>query len=305
VTVSQARVQVTPIEQQGLEADVRRWRSLIEQANPDAETLSRALYDRLVRPVAPQLQARKLLIVPHGVLHYLPFAALHDGQRHLLDSHVLRYLPSASVLRFLKPARAQTLEPVLVFGNPDLGDPRYDLPYAETEARQVAALAAGSELLLRRQATEQAFKQQAPAFRFIHIASHGEFNGADGLQSRLLLAKAGGEDGSLQVAELYGVALDADLVTLSACETGLGKVLSGDDVLGLTRGFLYAGTRNIAASHWQVDDLATSVLMRHFYGALQRGLPKREALRQAQIDTRREFPQPVYWAAFFLTGNGL
>ena len=98
--------------------------------------------------------------------------------------------------------------------------------------------------------------------------------------------------------------LDADLVTLSACETGLGKVLNGDDVLGLTRGFLYAGTSNVAASHWPVDDLATAELMKRFYQNLLKGVPKRDALRQAQIETRRQFPHPFYWAAFFLTGLG-
>ena len=158
--------------------------------------------------------------------------------------------------------------------------------------------------MLRKEATEEAFKRLAPGFRYIHVASHGEFNASDALQSRLMLVKSDSDDGSLSVGELYGVRLDADLVTLSACETGLGKVLNGDDVLGLTRGFLYAGTSNVAASHWPVDDLATAELMKRFYQNLLKGVPMLDALRQAQIEIRREFPHPFYWAAFFLTGLG-
>lgn len=305
VTVSSTEVRVTPLASTGLETSVRRFRALIEEGSVQAIGEAQALHERLVRPVVPQIVGKSLLVVPHGVLHYLPFAALHDGEAFLLDTHALRYLPIASVLEWLGPARAQGLEKLLVLGNPDLGDARYDLPHAEAEARLIAKLSAGSELLLRKDASEEAFKRLAPSHRYIHVASHGEFNASDALQSRLLLSKSGNEDGSLSVVELYATRLDADLVTLSACETGLGKVLSGDDVLGLTRGFLYAGTSNIVASHWPVDDRATGVLMKHFYRNMLEGVPKREALRQAQIETRREFPHPFFWAAFFLTGLGL
>jgi len=106
--------------------------------------------------------------------------------------------------------------------------------------------------------------------------------------------------------EIVGTDLrGTDLVVLSACETGLGKVLNGDDLVGLTRGFLYAGSSNVVASLWHVDDLATSELMKRFYTNLKKGLPKREALRQAQLDTRKAFPHPFFWAAFFLTGLGI
>jgi CHAT domain-containing protein len=125
------------------------------------------------------------------------------------------------------------------------------------------------------------------------------------MSSRLLLANTGKEDGSLTVSELYSIHLDADLVTMSACETGLGKIFNGDDLVGLTRGFLYAGSSNVVASLWQVDDLATSELMKRFYINMKNNMPKRDALRQAQLDTRKEFPHPLYWAAFFLTGLGI
>ena len=107
----------------------------------------------------------------------------------------------------------------------------------------------------------------------------------------------------LTVGELYSMNLNADLVTLSACETGLGKVANGDDVVGLTRGFLFAGARSIVASLWSVDDKATAMLMETFYRNLVI-MDKEEALRQAQITIRKNFPQPFFWAAFQLTGRG-
>lgn len=317
VTVSNTDVRVTAIQSAGLDASVRKFRKMLQDGDKQVDAEARLLHDRLIRPIEPLIEGKGLLVVPHGVLHYLPFAALHDGRGYLLDRHPLRYLPSASVLKFVKPSRDKGIAPALVLGNPDLGDPQYDLPNAELEAKLIAGMGPRSELLLRKAATKDAFTRLAPGFRTIHVASHGEFNGSDALQSRLLLsppvnaaagapAAAGGDlSGSLSVSEIYGLRLDADLVTLSACETGLGKVLSGDDVLGLTRGFLYAGTRNVVASHWQVDDLATSVMMKHFYQQLLDGVPKREALRNAQLATRREFPHPFFWAAFFLTGAGV
>jgi CHAT domain-containing protein len=136
----------------------------------------------------------------------------------------------------------------------------------------------------------------------LHFATHGKFNSDAPLASGLYLAKGNEADGVLTVGDLYSLRFDADLVTLSACETGLGKVANGDDVIGLTRGFLYAGARSIVASLWEVDDAATEQLMLSFYRNLE-GHDKREALRLAQIETRANFPQPMYWAAFQIVGR--
>ena len=122
------------------------------------------------------------------------------------------------------------------------------------------------------------------------------------LDSALLLAEDDTNDGKLTVGELYSLRLNADLVTLSACETGLGQINSGDDVVGLTRGFLYAGTSSVVASLWQVDDEATSQLMIQFYSELAQK-PKSEALRAAQLTIRKKYPHPFFWSAFYLTGS--
>src|SRR5262249_35281129 len=140
-------------------------------------------------------------------------------------------------------------------------------------------------------------------FHSIHTASHGDFDAERPLASSLLLAPDGTDDGRLTVSDLYSMRIGADLVTLSACETGLGRIANGDDVVGLTRGFLYAGTRTIVASLWQVEDRSTGDLMIAFYRSLAKGLSKRDALAAAQIEELGKQPHPFYWAAFQLTGS--
>jgi len=138
----------------------------------------------------------------------------------------------------------------------------------------------------------------------VHLACHGTFNPEKPLDSGLLLAGDNSNDGMLTVGELYDLQLNADLVTLSACETALGKIANGDDVVGFTRGFLYAGTNSIVSSLWQVDDRATSILMQAFYRLLGTQ-DKRSALREAQLKVKETYnTHPYYWAAFQLTGSG-
>lgn len=299
------KLQVVKLNGKGLEEQVRSLREAINEANGDAwRAPAAALYARLWRPLEFALGTpESVLVVAHGILHYLPFAALQrpDGS-FLIDHYGLRFLPSASVLKLIRPAPKQTEERMLVLGNPDLGDPALDLRFAESEARTVAGLFPGSRILLRKDASETNFREIGGAFGRIHFATHGKFQAENPLSSGLYLAKDAGNDGVLTVGELYSMNLNADLVTLSACETGLGKVFSGDDVVGLTRGFLYAGSRSIVASLWSVDDRATAALMKNFYTNLEKK-NKEEALRQAQISARGEYPHPYYWAAFQLTGS--
>lgn len=285
-------------------AQVMRFRRALERVDSDQwQAQARALYELLWQPLEPMLSARSVTVVAHGALHYLPFAALQkpDGS-FLVDHYGLRFLPSASVLKYLRPALPGGRAQLLALGNPDLGDPKLDLHFAEGEAKTVAAIFPESRVLLRTDATESNFKKAGSVFQRIHFATHGKFQADDPLSSGLYLARDAENDGVLTVGELYSMNLDADLVTLSACETGLGKVANGDDVVGLTRGFLYAGSRSIVASLWSVEDRATAQLMKAFYENLA-GMNKEEALRRAQIKTRRDFPPPFFWAAFQLTGQ--
>jgi len=283
--------------------DIREFRSLLEKpGNSDYLTFSRSLHKRLFEPFEKMLGKTNLAIVPHGVLHYLPFNVLQNDKSCLLEQYSIRILPSASVIKYLHARKSSKPAGILAFGNPDLGDARYDLAYAQEEAQAVARTRPQSRVLLRKEATETAFRKYGRSFTYIHFATHGQFNSDIPLKSALLLAGDDWSDGRLTVDKLYSMDIDADLVTLSACETGLGKVANGDEVVGLTRGFLYAGSNSIVSSLWRVDDQATGELMAGFYDALKK-TGKREALRQAQLNAQKKYPHPYYWASFQLTGS--
>lgn len=301
--VTAGRIDAVRLNGEGLADAVTRLRRSVQSVRSNGyQRRTQRMYDRLVRPLEGRLQGTSLTIVAHGSLHYLPFAALHDGSGFLVDRYEIRLLPSASILQFLDKGSEATQD-LLALGNPDLGNPEMDLPGAQQETRVIDRGWQNSRVLLRELASEANFKTYAPGFRYLHLASHGEFNAEVPLQSRLLLAPGGGEDGSLTVDELYNLRLNADMVTLSACETGLGDIQSGDDVIGLTRGFLYAGSRSIVASLWPVSDEATAYLMMRFYEELKTQ-PKAIALRKAQVATKARFRHPAYWSAFNLTGSG-
>jgi CHAT domain-containing protein len=286
----------------GLDEEVRSFRQAIERRDPKAGERARLLYDRLLRPLLAEIKGNTLTISPHGVLHYLPFVALLDGDQYLLDRFSVRLIPSAGTLVYLKTDRPTKVGKVLALGNPDLGDASLDLPNAQVEAVNVAAMFPASRALVRGAASKSAIKELGNGFSILHFATHGKFNTDAPLSSGLYLAKGNESDNVLTVSDLYTLRWDTDLVTLSACETGLGKVASGDDVIGLTRGFLYAGARSIVASLWEVDDAATEKLMVSFYRNLE-GNDKREALRLAQIETRKTYPHPMFWAAFQIVGR--
>lgn len=258
------------------------------------------LYSQLISPLVNNIKTKNVTFVPHGALHYLPFGALPTKTAHLIDYYNIRVLPSASVMNFLNK-KSKAKGTLLALGNPDLDNKKLDLPGAQKEAIAITRKQKGARLLLREKATETAVKQYGGNYKYLHFASHGVFDPDKPLQSGLLLSKDAANDGNLTVGELYNLSLNADLVTLSACETALGKVANGDDVVGFTRGFLYAGAKSIVSSLWKVDDNATNKLMQSFYANLKR-TDKRSALRTAQLEVKEQYRHPYYWAAFQLTG---
>jgi CHAT domain-containing protein/tetratricopeptide (TPR) repeat protein len=262
------------------------------------------LYDTLFAPVRPHIKTDLLIIAPHDLLHYLPFQALHDGEHYLIEEYTISYIPSASVLPFALEKRKDKAETMLALGNPKVeGAPL--LTYAEREAQEVAELY-GTTAYARSEATESLYHDETGQAGLIHLACHGEYNPHAPLFSQLLLAADEQHDGYLNVQELYNVELpQADLVTLSACETDVGQVSEGDEVIGLSRALIYAGAPSIVASLWTVDDAATGELMVSFYEHLKGGLSKAEALRAAQIEmiAEEEHNHPFYWAAFGVTGD--
>ena len=300
--VTRDALDVVTLDGVGLAEDVAAFRTAVQNPrSTDVGRLSRSLFERLVRPVAGLLTGARLTVVPYGVLHYLPFNALHGGEAYLIERYSVRYLPSASVLRYLPARDGRAVRRLLALGDPDVAGRR--LPDAAREARAVAeGFAASSTVLVGSEATEAAFRRLAPGHSHLHLAAHGRFDSAAPLTSGLLLARDREHDGVLTVDEIFSLRLDADLVTLSACETGLGTLNPGDDVIGLTRGLLYAGARAVVASLWKVDDEATLELMTEFYRRLV-AVDAVDALRAAQLAVHREHDHPFYWAAFQLTGH--
>ena len=248
---------------------------------------STSLYQELIQPILPHASGRELIIVPHDVLHYLPFHALRspDG-RYLIEQHPVYYISSASLLQFVKEKKTAGGKKVLAFGNPDLGDPEKNLEYAELEAEEVKNVYPQSTVYVKKEASEEKSKSLSPTHDILHFATHAQLNEDDPLSSAVLLANEGKEDGRLEVREIFGMELKANLVVLSGCETGLGKLSTGDELVGLTRAFIYAGTPSVVASLWSVDDSSTAHLMASFYRNLKT-MSKVEALRRAQLELIR------------------
>ncbi len=298
-----AKVVRLPGNRAALVEEVRQFRTALAERAPleRIEERARALHDRLLTAARAEIRGDRLLIVPHDVLHYLPFGALRSGGgKWLMEDYALATLPSASVLKYLGGKGGQAGDRVLAVGNPDVGA-GLNLRYAEREARLVGQRYPGSTVLVRAAATEAQAKALLPGAGLVHFALHADLSEDDPLSSALLLVPGGGEDGRLEVRELFGLELNARLVVLSACETGLGKLSRGDELVGLQRAFLYAGTPAVVTTLWKVDDRASYELMREFYDRLK-AAPPADALRGAQRAVLTQYPHPFAWAAFGVTG---
>lgn len=253
------------------------------------------LYAELVAPVAPLLEGKKLLFVPHGLLHYVPFHALHDGRRYLIEQYEVSYCPSAGVFRScVQKARSQPAagSPLIV------GVPDEATPFITDEVEAVGALWPDARVRLGSEATLECLRREAPQARLLHLATHAVFRRDNPSLSALKLT-----DAWLSFYDLFTLKLNAELVTLSGCDTGLNGIYPGDELFGLLRGFLYAGTPSLIVSGWVVKDRSTAEFMQRLYQGLSQGLSKRAALRQAQLQMLRAYVHPYYWAPFMLLGN--
>jgi CHAT domain-containing protein len=274
-----------------------------EQLSTQARVILSRLYDILYEELAEELAfCQSLVIVPHGFLHYLPFHALFDGQQHLIERFALSYSPSSSLydiccerqrgLRYGRP---------VIMANSAGGE----LPFAIGEARSIATVL-DTQPYLEAAATRTVLETEGRNADFIHIAAHGRFRQDAPLFSAIDLA-----DGPLTTADVFGLELKARLVALSACETGRAVVGGGDELIGLTRAFLYAGAASLLVSQWRVDDASTARLMEDFYSELAKGKAPAIALRSAQVaflhsfTTQTALRHPFYWAGFQIIGDGL
>ncbi|HKS27635.1 MAG TPA: CHAT domain-containing protein, partial [Pyrinomonadaceae bacterium] len=272
----------------------------LSEASPASLT---QLYAWLIKPLEKYLTTCKVGIVPHGVLHYLPFSALTNGSRYLGDRVELYTLPSASVIPFINEEKRGGDRLLALSQREAEGLPL--LEYADGEALSIAQLY-GTKPLLTPSATKSKFREQAADYDILHLAAHGQLDPNSPLFSHIFLAPEKpdrDDDGQLNVSEVYEMNLSkANLVVLSACDTQLGAKSKGDDIVGLSRAFIYAGTPSIIASLWTIEDETTSQLMLSFYTHLKSGMSKGAALQAAQREMRAKRPHPYYWAAFVLTG---
>jgi len=261
-----------------------------DQLKSRADSYLKLLYDKLVAPIAKSLGDRDLIVIPSGVLNYVPFHALHDGTKYVVESRNVNTAPSASVWLSLNSRRTATPTNAFLMAYSD-----ERIPLVNTEVAKLKKLLPNARAVTAKNATFASFQDEAPNADIVHLACHGQFRPDNPMFSSLHLA-----DGWVTVRDLYAIRLKAKLVTLSACETGLNKVHAGEEILGLARGFLSAGARALVLSLWTVNDEATSRLMLGFYTNLQRGTDVAASLRIAQKSFIDRGEHPYYWSPFFV-----
>ncbi len=290
-----------PVKETELRAAIEWFRGFASLRDAQPRSLTQ-LHAWLIAPIRQYIKTAEVVVVPHGVLHYVPFAALTDGRRFFGDDHAISYLPSATILQSVRRRVAPSGRRILAVSQ-SRADGQPALRYADKEAAGVAKLY-HTRPLPTGLATRARFMKRAPDSSVVHIAAHAELNTNSPLFSRILLSPESGDSGAIEVREVYGMDLArTNLVVLSACQTQLGGQSKGDDIVGLNRAFIYAGASSVIASLWTVDDEATSLLMKAFYGHLKHGMRKTAALQAAQAATRKTYPHPYYWASFVLTGD--
>ncbi|KAB8331770.1 CHAT domain-containing protein, partial [Scytonema tolypothrichoides VB-61278] len=294
---------------------------IVRSLNCRGNSCLKQMYKLLIQPIAQELPTNpdsRVIFIPHESLFLVPFAALQDeNEKFLIEKHTILIAPSVQVLELTRQKRLKLQQAsqnsVLIVGNPTMpkvspkiGEPAKQLdplPGTETEANIIAKLL-NTQPLTGKGATKAAVEQQMLKAKIIHLATHGLLDNIDepGIPGVVALAPSGKDDGLLSANEVLKLKLNAELVVLSACDTGWGRI-TGDGVIGLPRAFITAGTPSIVASLWRVPDESTAFLMPEFYRQLGKNRDKARALRQAMLETRKKYPNPSDWAAFIFIGE--
>jgi CHAT domain-containing protein/tetratricopeptide (TPR) repeat protein len=327
---------VIPLDAEALRDRVVGFRGLIERGREAGEVepaliaQGERLYAELLKPAGRALDdAERILVSPDGALHLLPFGALVRQRAPLMFLAEWKPLPtvaSASVYAEIKRTRRATADPaprLAAFGDPSPGagaasgeagsregrDALRPLPYSREEVERVAALFGdGARRYLGAAATKAEVLALGRDVRYVHFATHGLLDARSPLDSALVMAPGSpgqpGSDGLLRAWEVRDrLRLDADLVALSACESGLGREATAEGLIGLSRAFQHAGARSVLASLWAISDRSTARFMESFYERLRRGAPRDLALQEAQVASLRQGAHPYHWAAFQLSGD--
>jgi len=269
---------------------VRRFEAALLRAT---ESHLESLYSELIAPLRMLLQGTHLIFVPHGPLHFLPFHALKNGGEYLSDAFTVSYAPSATVFSLCQQKATSAAPASLVLG---IADER--APQILDEVRCVSSLLPRSSLHLGEHATSSLLREKGPESGLLHIATHGVYRQDNPMFSGIRLG-----DGYLNLYDLYQMKLNARLVTLSGCATGMNFVAAGDELLGLQRGLFCAGATTLLLSLWDVHDESTAQLMGHFYKRHIEGHDMAKSLQDAMRELRKTRPHPFYWAPFVLVGK--
>lgn len=307
-----------------LESLVTNSRILQGLRERQGEAARARLYQLLIEPIAeflPTDPEAHVIFMPQESLFLVPFVALPDATgQYLIEKHTILTAPAIQVLALTAQQRLRlaTLHPepmqgseILVVGNPTMPlikvgetfEQLETLPATEEEALAIASLF-NTKALIGDQATKVDIVQQLPQARLIHLATHGLLDDIRqlGIPGAIALAPSGNDDGFLTASELLNLKLNAELVVLSACDTGQGDI-TGDGVIGLSRSLIAAGVPSAIVSLWAVPDGPTAELMTEFYRNLRQNPDKAQALRSAMLTTLKQYPSPYNWAAFTLIGE--
>ena len=303
-----------------LVARVRLARELVGRREATAAQVApvmEALYRYLMRPalaILPGDRVRRLLIVPHGTLSYLPFAALRDEvtRQYLVERYAVLHLPTASALPALRSVRQAGPRGRRSFVFAPLAEA---LPASKVEAQQFRRSVRGAEAFIGSRATESALRNALLAGGIVHVATHGVMNARNPMFSRIELApekdRGTADDGRLEVHEVLGLTIRSPLVFLSGCETGLGAAWStsfdrSEDYATLAQAFLYAGARNVVATLWRVVDESAAQFAEHFYAGLgSQAAPDALAAAQRRMLADARYSAPYFWASYQVSGHGL
>ncbi len=341
ISKKRAAVQVLPAGRQRIQELTRKYLDEI-LAKSDDIVLAKQLYGLLLSPLPQEATSERLIVVPDGILHLLPFDTLHDSTGDLLlETRTISYAPASTVLSVLRTTKDTESSRRTFLGVGDVsyqnqghvsakldkpnafkqrllrglsdtfGTSLYDLPQTREEVVEINKIVGkDGVLLLGFDATETAFKSEPlEDFKIIHLAAHGFADMQFPERSGLVLGVDANshDDGLLQVHEILRLRFNADLVTLSACNTGVGKLQGEEGVTNLVEAFLVSGAKAVVASLWSADDTYTLALMEGFYTHIAEGQDKAAALRHAKLDLLTKYGRqvsPYYWGAFVLVGDG-
>ena len=251
------------------------------------------LYEKLINPLETLIGEKDLVVIAAGVLNYVPFHALKTSEKYLIETREIVHSPSAAAWISLNERPKKKLKSALLIGFAD-----ENIPLVNKEIETLQKIVPMAKTFTGKDATFENYLGNAPKFDILHLACHGQFRPDNPMFSSLHLA-----DGYVTVRDICSQKLKAELVTLSACETGLNKIFAGDEILGLARGFLTAGAASLIVSLWTVNDAAAAVLMQNLYREIQRGHTPAASLRMAQLNSIARGEHPYLWSPFVLIGK--